>query len=355
MALLHRLRLPHAALLPVLLVSVCACGPGPARGAPAAAAAADPYPGAAAPAATVGGDTVTVLARGVVAFPVIRRLIESARHRVDVEVYELGRADLAADLVDAHRRGVEVTLITDPSVPASEAAAAHLRAAGVAVSLYPVRRQMIDHVKLVVVDGGDAAVVGGINWGSSSDRNHDFDALVRGPVAVNLERVFLRDLATTGRAATVPPEAADPAVVVATTLPDTGIHPLALELVDGARATLDLELFVLTDTAVVHALERAHARGVRVRLLLDPGQRPSDASAELLRAVGVEVRLYRGGGEKLHAKAAVADAHRVLFGSANWTAGGFARNHELDIGLDSAPVAAALLGAMRADWERSDR
>ncbi len=348
MALLHRLRLPHSALL-LLLAGLGGCSPGLARDAPAATAA--PYPTAAAPPAAVGGDTVSVMARGVVAFPVIRQLIEGARHRVDVEVYELGRADLAADLVEAHRRGLEVTVVTDPSVPSSEAAAAHLRATGVAVSVYPVRRQMIDHVKLLVVDGGDAAVVGGINWGSSSDRNHDFDALVRGPAARNLERVFLRDLATTGRAVIVPPEAVDPAVVVATTLPDTGIHPLALELVDGAHATLDLELFVLTDTAVVHALERAHARGVRVRLLLDPEQRPSDASAEQLRAAGVEVRLYRGAGEKLHAKAAVADAHRVLFGSANWTAGGFVRNHELDIGLDSAPVAAALLEAMRSDWE----
>jgi cardiolipin synthase len=142
-------------------------------------------------------------------------------------------------------------------------------------------------------------------------------------------------------------------VIVASTLPDAGIHPLALELVDGARTTLDLELFVLTDAEVVRALEQARARGVRVRLLLDPDQRPSDASAAQLRAAGVEVRLYRGSGEKLHAKAAVADGRRVLFGSANWTAGGFERNHELDIELTSAAVASTLLDAMRADWEQS--
>ena len=167
--------------------------------------------------------------------------------------------------------------ITDPSVPASEVTAEHLRAAGVGVAAYPVRRQMIDHVKLLVVDGGVAAVVGGINWGATSGPNHDFDALVRGPAAANLERVVLRDLATSGLPVGVPTETVDPAIVVATTLPDSGIRALALELVDGARTTLDLELFVLTDAGVVHALARAHARGVRVRLLLDPDQRPSDA------------------------------------------------------------------------------
>ncbi|HEX3606527.1 MAG TPA: phosphatidylserine/phosphatidylglycerophosphate/cardiolipin synthase family protein [Candidatus Dormibacteraeota bacterium] len=348
---LPRLRLRRFAALLVLLADLCACAPA----VPGAASSAPPprYPTAAGPPAGVGTDTVQVLARGAVAFPVIRRLIDGARQRVDAEVYELGRADLLDALVAARRRGVEVTLITDPSVPASAAAAAHLEGTGVAVALYPVRRQMIDHVKLVVVDGGDAAVVGGINWGTGSERNHDFDALVRGPAATNLERVFLRDLATTGRAVTVPGAAVDPAVVVATTLPDTGIHPLALELVDGARGTLDLELFVLTDTGVVHGLMRARARGVRIRLLLDPGQRPSDGSAALLREAGVEVRLYRGSGEKLHAKAAVADGHRILFGSANWTAGGFVRNHELDIAFDSAAAAATLLAAMDADWARS--
>jgi phosphatidylserine/phosphatidylglycerophosphate/cardiolipin synthase-like enzyme len=344
-------RLRPAPLLLLLAAGLSACAPMASRAAPAATAAA--YPAQAGPPAAVGADTVTVLPRGVVAFPVIQRLVETARRRVDVEIYEFGRDDLAAALVDAHRRGLEVTVITDPSVAASEATAAHLRAAGIGVAGYPVRRQMIDHVKLMVVDGGAAAVVGGINWGRASDLNHDFDALVRGPAAANLERVFLRDLATTGRPAPVPAEVEDARVVIATTLPDAGIHPLALELVDGARATLDLELFVLTDAGVVHALVRAQTRHVRVRLLLDPGQRPSDASADLLRAAGVEVRLYRGSGEKLHAKAAVADGHRILFGSANWTAGGFERNHELDIGLDSAEAAAPLLAAMRADWDRS--
>jgi phosphatidylserine/phosphatidylglycerophosphate/cardiolipin synthase-like enzyme len=341
--------LPALVLLAGLLLSACAPGASGAAPAPPPPL----YPTEAGPPVRAGDDTVRILPRGAVAFPLIRRLIETAQRNVDVEIYEFGRADLAADLVDARGRGLAVTVITDPSVPASAATAVHLRAAGVEVAPYPVRQKMIDHVKLMVVDGGAAAVVGGINWGASSAPNHDFDALVRGPAAANLERVLLRDLATTGHPVGVPDETPDPAIAVATTLPDAGIRALALELLDVARESLDLELFVLTDAAAVHALRRAHARGVRVRLLLDPDQRPSDASADLLRAAGVAVRLYRGTGEKLHAKAAVADGHRVLFGSANWTSGGFERNHELDIGFDSAPAAATLLAAMRADWAAS--
>ena len=204
----RRFRLRRSTLLLLLAAGLSACAPAASRAA-APPGPASAYPAQAGPPTTVGADTVSVLPRGVVAFPVIRRLIETARRRVDVEIYEFGREDLATALVDAHRRGLDVTVITDPSVAASEATAAHLRAAGIGVAGYPVRRQMIDHVKLLVVDGGAAAVVGGINWGRASDLNHDFDALVRGPAAANLQRVFLRDLATTGRPVTIPAEVED--------------------------------------------------------------------------------------------------------------------------------------------------
>jgi phosphatidylserine/phosphatidylglycerophosphate/cardiolipin synthase-like enzyme len=170
----------------------------------------------------------------------------------------------------------------------------------------------------------------------------------------NLERVFRRDLVTCGRAAQVPDARADPALTVAVTLPGTEIRPLALELIDSARVSIDLELFVLTDTGIVHALEAAHGRGVEVRVLLDPSQPSSVPSVRALRAAGVDVRIYRSHGELLHAKAIVTDSTSVLFGSANWSGGGFARNHELDIELRDAPdVATQMLAQMVLDWQAS--
>jgi phosphatidylserine/phosphatidylglycerophosphate/cardiolipin synthase-like enzyme len=272
---------------------------------------------------------------------------------VDIEMYELGNPELTAATIAASRRGVAVTVIDDPSVAATAATAAVLRAAGIDVVDYPVRKLMIDHVKLLVVDA-DVAVVGGINWGANSAANHDFDAEVEGPAARNLARVFARDLVTAGRQVAVPDDVPDPAVVVATTLPEPRIRDLAVALIDEARTTLDLELFVLTDSGIVHALERAHARGVAVRVLLDPRQRPSDRSAAELEGAGVAVRLYRGRGELLHAKAGVADGARTLFGSANWSGGGFERNHELDVEvLDCPAVARTFTQAMDADWAAS--
>ena len=345
---------PRSTLLLLIAATLSACS-APAQAAPPPpAAGGGAYPDRAGPPVTLGSDTVRVLPRGSTAFPVIASLIAAARTSVHVEMYEFGRADLADALVDAHRRGLAVTAIVDPSVDVTRTTAAHLRAAGVDVLDYPVRTGMIDHVKLLVVDGR-VAVVGGINWGAASDRNHDVDAEVTGPVAANLERVFLDDVVTCGRAAAETPPVPDPRILVASTLPGADIRPLALGLIDSARSTLDLELYVLTDTGIVHAVEAATHRGVRVRVLLDPSERPSDGPAAALAAAGVPVRTYRSSGEKLHAKLGVADGRVALFGSANWTAGGFERNHELDVlVLDSPAVAAEITAMVDADWWASE-
>jgi len=250
---------------------------------------------------TLGRDQVTLLRSGLATFARLRSLIDGARLSIHVEIYEFGQPPLAVALVSARRRGVAVTVIDDPSELTSVATAAMLRARGVDVVDYPIRSQMIDHVKLLVVDAR-VAVVGGINWGVNSPANHDYDAEVRGPAVGNL----------------------------------------------------DLELFVLTDTGVVHALESAALRGVNVRILLDPSQPSSDPSYAALLADGIEVRWYRSHGELLHAKAIVVDATSLLFGSANWSGGGFARNHELDIELPAAAtVAEEMLAQMNLDWAAS--
>ena len=338
-------------LLGALLLVSCAV---PAPGPPAHTVPAAPPP-LLAPAAPmrVGADTITVLRSGEPTFAELGRLITRAQHSVAVEVYEFGRPDLAADLVAAHLRGVTVTVIDDRSETATAATAATLRAEGIDVVDYPVRARMIDHVKLLVVDGG-VAVVGGINWGAGSAANHDFDVEVRGPAVANLDRVFVRDLVGCGRQDVVPPATPDPAMLVGATLPGAEILPMVLALIGAARATLDVAMYTLTDAAVVGAMEDAQARGVAVRVLLDPSERPSDPSASSLRAHGVAVRLYRSSGEKLHAKAAIADASSVVLGSANWTVSGFEHNHELDVAIPgAAAIATAFEEQFSSDWAAS--
>ncbi|MGH7687849.1 MAG: phospholipase D-like domain-containing protein [Candidatus Dormibacteria bacterium] len=326
------------------------CGCDGALAAPVPAPA--PLLGSAPPSA-VGPDSVTLLRSGAATFAQLQLLLDAARRSVHLEMYEFTLPSLVGAVIAAHARGVAVVVIDDPSETSSAATAQQLRAAGVDIVDYPVRRLMIDHVKLLVVDS-EVAVVGGINWGTASSANHDYDAMIRGPAVSNLDRVFLRDVVTCGGTATVPDPLRDTGVIVASTLPAAEIRPLALQLINGATRSLHLELFVLTDTGIVHALEAAHARGVAVWLLLDPSQHSSDPSYQALLGSGVPIRWYRARGELLHAKTIVADSSAVLFGSANWSGGGFARNHEVDIEMPRAPaVAAEMLDQMALDWTAS--
>jgi phosphatidylserine/phosphatidylglycerophosphate/cardiolipin synthase-like enzyme len=208
-----------------------------------------------------GSDTVTVLRSGEATFAELRGLIDGAKARVEVEVYEFGRADLAAALVRAQARGATVTVIGDPSESATAATTLQLRAAGIDVADYPVRARMIDHVKLLVVDS-TVAVVGGINWGAGSAANHDFDVELHGPAVANVERVFERDLVTCGREQVVPAQVTDPAIIVGATLPGSEVLPMVLATVGSARHTLDVAMYTLTDAAAVDAMEAALGRGV---------------------------------------------------------------------------------------------
>jgi len=338
------------ALLLAIAWAVGACSP------PAALAVQPPLPdpplGPAA-AVHVGRDEVILLRSGAATFDRIRAVIDGARSDIHLEMYEFSNRRMADAVIAAQTRGVRVQLIDDPSEASSVRMQSRLRDSGVDVLDYPVRKLMIDHVKLLVVDG-TTAIVGGINWGSRSPANHDYDALIRGPAVRNLDRIFARDLVTCGRATRVPEPVVDPGITVAATLPSAEIRPLALDVLNQARRTLDLELFDLTDTGMIRALVSAHSRGVAVHVLLDPTQRSNTPSAEALRAQGVEMRWYRSHGELLHAKAVVADAATLLFGSANWSGGGFARNHEVDIEIPALPALAQQMEEqMSLDWNAS--
>jgi phosphatidylserine/phosphatidylglycerophosphate/cardiolipin synthase-like enzyme len=68
--------------------------------------------------------------------------------------------------------------------------------------------------------------------------------------------------------------------------PDDGAAAV-VALLDGARKSLRLKQFTLTDPDILAALERAHARGVVVRVMLNPhrsgGDRANDESFAHLR------------------------------------------------------------------------
>jgi phosphatidylserine/phosphatidylglycerophosphate/cardiolipin synthase-like enzyme len=287
-------------------------------------------------------------------FTPVRQLIDGAGpgDPVWVEMYEFGRDDLATALRQARDRGADVRLIVDRTVPASAATADRLLAAGLAVRAYPVddHRHQIDHVKLLCTRS--RALVGGMNWGTASYRNHDYAYEVESPAVLDrLRAIYLQDWSLSGGT----PAPIAPAVgSVDQTTPGEEIRASITGALAAATRSVDAEVFVLTDPDVIAGLAADERRGVRVRLLLDPGQDVNRASFNLLRESGVEVRWYPvPPGTLLHAKAALFDGRRLLLGSANWSRSGLSVNHELDLLFEDASTADTFASRFEKDWSIS--
>jgi phosphatidylserine/phosphatidylglycerophosphate/cardiolipin synthase-like enzyme len=284
-------------------------------------------------------------------FELVGALIASARSRVLVEMYELGRSDLVRVLGEASRRGVSVRVITDPTVGASRRSAAELDLLRVAERVYPVDdgRHQIDHVKLLIADG--VAAVGGMNWGEHSFRNHDFVLETHASVEVDrLVSIFDQDWSLAGGLPSPLPAAA---AEVAQTTPGEEIRTMLESALNHAGRMVLAEVYTLTDPEVIAELAAAHRRGVTVRVLLDPNQSYNFRGYAVLSASGVEVRWYPiPRGALLHAKIGLFDGELVL-GSANWTLSGLGVNHELDIETEDPGAVAAYAERFSADWSRS--
>ncbi len=284
-------------------------------------------------------------------FTLVRGLIESAHNRVLVEMYELGRPDVVRALAASRARGVDVRVITDPTVAASRRAVVVLDGLGVLERVYPVDdgRHQIDHVKLLIADG--EAVVGGMNWGAHSDRNHDYVLETRVQAEIDrLVSIFNQDWSL---AAGQPAPLTSANGEIAQTAPGEEIRQLLQRVLANARQRVLTEVYTLTDPDVIAGLAAAKRRGVTVRVLLDPNQPYNRHGYAVLRAGGVEVRWYPiPKGALLHAKIGLFDGELVL-GSANWTLSGLGVNHELDIETGDPGAVAAFATRFDADWSRS--
>jgi len=135
---------------------------------------------------------------------------------------------------------------------------------------------------------------------------------------------------------------------------DREIRTALLELLNRAEQTIDVEMYVLTDDEVVLALERAEARGVQVRVILDPNQSSNQKHVERLKVHGVEVKWFPiNKPAQMHRKLAIVDGQKLFAGSVNWSYNGLARNEELMLLVEDAEIARKLDEIFAGDWYQS--
>jgi cardiolipin synthase len=186
-------------------------------------------------------------------------------------------------------------------------------------------------------------------------RFHDLFLRLTGPVVSQLQLVFVASFRWLGGAiawsdldALFPDHEQSPEAVAAVVLHNAPgrfrpITTAIADLLEGARATLDVVNPYVTDRRMIRRIENAARRGVRVRLFV-----PADANNwacaaaqhhhhDALLDAGVRILEYP---RMLHAKAFVRDGEDVLAGTCNLEAWSLRRFFEIDVLVRSPALAA---------------
>jgi len=123
-------------------------------------------------------------------------------------------------------------------------------------------------------------------------------------------------------------------------------------LIDGARSSVDVCVFTLTDDRIAGPLLRAHGRGVKVRILTDD-DKSEDLGSDVARLAeqGVPVRMDRSPCH-MHHKFAVFDRQTVLTGSYNWTRAAARENEENIVVLGDPRAVKAFSVEFEDLWRR---
>ena len=143
--------------------------------------------------------------------------------------------------------------------------------------------------------------------------------------------------------------------------PDAGEAPI-LHAIEGANVSLDVEVYLLTDRSVTNALEDAAARGVNVRVLLEPhpfGQGTVSAQKiiESLVAAGVHAQAADPAYYYTHAKFLIVDAATLYVLTANLSRSGLGgssagANREYGAITTNPGDVAEARAIFAADWSR---
>ncbi|MBI2385725.1 MAG: phospholipase [Elusimicrobia bacterium] len=135
---------------------------------------------------------------------------------------------------------------------------------------------------------------------------------------------------------------------------------------DAAQKTIDIEQFYVTPSTgepleqSLQALERAAARGVRIRVLLEKKfeKNSLDGIARLKSIPGLDLRIIEwskvNGDGIVHAKFFVVDSTQAFVGSQNFDWRALKHIHELGLRITDAGVVASVQRVFEHDWKEAD-
>lgn len=154
----------------------------------------------------------------------------------------------------------------------------------------------------------------------------------------------------------IPGAGTDAGVVGVFVEPEDGRAPI-LDEIEAADEEITLEIYLISDDAVIDALAAAAARGVYVRVLLEEhpfgggGSQPE--IFERLAAAGLDIRWSNPAFRFSHVKTFTMDRRVAVIMNQNLTWSSFEQNRELGVVTTRPADVAEALAIFEADWEHA--
>ena len=282
--------------------------------------------------------------------------IDGAERSLDIKMFQFTDPVLIQAVIQAHRRGVAVRVMLNPSRFTGEhdndEAFALFRDAKVPVQetnpKYP-----ITHEKSMVVDGKQAFIMS-LNWAPKYfERTRDYALVTNVPEEVaEVAACFEADWQRTDF---TPPSVSNLIWSVGKS------RQAVIDFVHGAEKSLFVQHEKYVDTPVIEALVRAkmkrgvkvHATALPVHSLREFYRLDGVAGLRLLEDLGIHVHRLKH--VHLHAKLILADKKRALLSSFNIYPKCFNERRELGIRFEDRDLVKRLVEVFESDWEQSKR
>jgi phosphatidylserine/phosphatidylglycerophosphate/cardiolipin synthase-like enzyme len=298
------------------------------------------------------------------------KFLSTAKTQIVGSIHELDMIDIADLLAKKKKQGLTVRLTVEAkwyAAPKCQAAREVLETAGVEV-IPDNRATGLMHNKFWVVDGV-RVWTGSTNLTSSCLFYNPNNALwiENTAVAANFTTEFDEEAkGRFGKKGSGIANTPNPKVKIGATLvktyfaPDDEPIPAVVAEIDQAKSSIDIMCFVFSSQEICEALLKAHARGIKVRVLLDNTFKPEAAtsrwkyipSKELAKAQ-VPLR-WDHDKSKLHHKVLIIDSASptatVITGSMNFSSKGATENDDNLLIVTSPEVAKPFAKCFEALW-----
>ena len=273
--------------------------------------------------------------------------LDNARFSIDMAIYHLNLWSVRDALIRAHKRGVEVRVVTESSF-ADEREVSQL--ADVGIEVHDDQRPHLMHHKFVVVDRIEVWT-GSMNLtlnGAYKNDNHII-RLFSPALAKNYEQEFEEMFSENRFGGLSLADTLQPTLQLGTITvenyfsPDDGVEQHILELLDGAQKKVDFLAFTFTSDPLTARLIQLHQKGISVRGIVEASQiAAAGADFQTMREAGLDVR-PDGNPAKMHHKLFIIDDRIVILGSYNFTRSAEEKNDENVLIIHDPNLAASFL------------